>query len=393
MIRWSRKKEEDSPISPHLPKEVRQKGRGEFFWRSPWLATLLLAVAFGFFSGLVGGLLINSPLLDDWLLGPQGHLTNFTRQVERSDSRLLARDALSKKAQKSLAAFYRQSSLLSQNSLPRLEDRIGVGFFVTSDGWLATTAAVIGKYHKKDLVVLTADRQIFQLEKMVSDPISDLVLIKVDGGGFNPLPFTFNDNLEIGLALWLPTENEGLKPTELLLNSQFSPKSKNELYLSSERLYRLGLLKDDFSRPFFGSPILTTKGEVAGVLVGPASFVRASLIDSALKSVVKSEEITRPYLGAHFIEVSELIANSQPYGVKLLDDAFHSAPALEKKSPLLALGLKAGDIILALGNETITPARSLPDILADYPPGAKVEVKYRRDGKEKTGEVEVGETK
>lgn len=380
-------------IPPHLPKEVRQKGRGKFFWRSPLIATLLLAVAFGFFSGLVGGLLINSPILDDWLLGPQGHLTNFTRRIEHSDSRVLARDALSKKAQKSLATFYRQSALLTQNSLPRFEDKIGVGFFVTSDGWLATTAAVIGKYHKKDLVVLTADRQIFQLEKIVSDPISDLVLIKVDGGGFNPLPFTFNDNLEIGLSLWLPTEDEGLKPTELLLNSQFSPKGKSDFYLSSERLYRLGFLKDKFDQAWLGSPVLNIKGEVAGILVGPTSFLRASLVDSALKSVVKSKEIRRAYLGAHFVEVNELIANSQHYGVKLLDDSFHSAPALEKKSPLLALGLKAGDIILTLGNETITPSRSLSDILADYPPGVKVEIKYLRGGEEKTVEAELGETK
>ncbi len=190
----------------------------------------------------------------------------------------------------------------------------------------------------------------------------------------------------IGLSLWLATRDEGLKPTEVILNNYFAPKSRGELYLSSERIYRWGLLKDDFDRAFFGSPVLTAKGEVAGILFGQSSFLPADLVDSALKSVVKSNEIRRAYLGVHFTEIGER-------GVELTDDSFRSAPALEKKSPLIGLGLKVGDILLAVGDESITTRRSLPDLLADYPPGAKVEVRYSREGEEKTVEAELGEVK
>lgn len=384
MFRIPEKKTEIIP--PHLPKEVRQKGRGVMFWQTPVTKTLLVAVLFGFFSGLVGGMVMNSRLFDDWLWGPDSYLTNLTRGGERGESRVLAREALAKKARRSLAIFYHQTAPLAKGALPRLEDKIGVGFFVTSDGWLATTEGVAGRFGKKELVVSTADNQVFSVEKMADDPFSDLVLVKVSGGNFDSLPFAASDSLEIGLSLWLPTRDEGLKPTELLLNNYFSPKNRNELYLSSERVYRLGLLKDDFNRAFFGSPVLTTKGEVAGMLFGSSSLLTASLIDSALKSVIKSNEIRRAYLGVHFTETGER-------GVKLTDDSFRSAPALEKKSPLAGLGLKAGDALLALGDESITTLRPLPDILADYPPGAKVEIKYQRGGQEKTGEVELGTIK
>ncbi len=146
MIRESRKEKEEPPIPPHLPKEVRQKGRGVMFWQTPLTKTLLVAVLFGFFSGLVGGMVINSRPFDDWLWGPDSYLTNLTRGGAKGESQVLAREALAEKAKHSLVIFYHQTSPLAKGAQPRPEDRIGIGFFVTSDGWLATTEGVAGRF-------------------------------------------------------------------------------------------------------------------------------------------------------------------------------------------------------------------------------------------------------
>lgn len=390
MMRWKEKKEDLIP--PHLPKEVRQKGKGEFFWHS-WLSqTLILAVLFGFLSGLVGGMVINARLFDDWFWGKEGgNLVELQRKAARSESRLLARDVLARKAKNIIISFYRQNPSLVKGYLPRPEELVGSGFLVTSDGWLASLGSLIGKFSRKDLVAVDSEKRVFAIEKMVFDSISDLVLVKVNGENFSTLPFIFDDYLETGFSLWLPSLEEGLRPTELILNSQFLPKTKNEFYLSSERLYRFGLLKDNFSRTSIGLPVVTTRGEIAGILNGSASFVRASAIDSALKSVVKLGKARRAYLGAHFVEEEGLISRESSQGVKLANDSFRGTSALDKKSPLAALNLKAGDVILSIGGETITSLHSLPDILIDYAPGAKVEIKYLQEGKEKTATVELGE--
>lgn len=374
-------------IAPHLPKEVRQNGIGVMFWHLPATKAFLITVLFGFFSGVVGGMVVNSSPFDEWLWGPNSPINSRNRSVESGAGRVLPRDVLAKKSAGALVAFYRRSAVAGKEIVPRPEEAVGVGFFITSDGWLATARSVIGKINKNDLATVSFDNQVLDVEKIVFDPISDITLIKVKGGNSNSLPFVLNDYYDTGATLFVPSANAGMAQSELLLNNYFSAKSKSDYYRTSERLYRLGLLNKSFDKKMFGSPIVTSKGEIAGILVGENTFVRASLIDSALKSVVKSKEIERAYLGAHFSEVGILIGASknQDVGVKLT--------GLEKTSPLLPLGLKVWDIIISINNENITPLRSLPDILADYQPGTQVEIKYSRDNVEKIVVVELGKIK
>lgn len=382
-------------IAPHLPKEVRQKGIGVMFWRLPATKAFLITVLFGFFSGVVGGMVVNSSPFDEWLWGPNSPIGNRNRSVESGAGRVLPRDILAKKARSSLVAFYRRNAVVGKEIAPRLEDALGVGFFITSDGWLTTTRSAIGKINKNDLAAVTFDNQVLDAEMIVFDPISDIALVKVNGGNSNSLPFVLNDYYDTGAMLYIPSLNSGLTPAELLLNNYFSSKTKSDFYRSSEQLYRFGLLNKTFGKNMLGSPVVTAKGEIAGVLADENNFVRASLIDSALKSVVKSKKIERAYLGAHFVETSSLVkmANKRENGVKLLADPFRQLPALEKKSPLLELGLKEGDVIVSINNENITPLRSLSDTLADYQPGTAVEVKYLRAGVEKTVVAELGKMK
>ena len=360
-------------IAPHLPKEVRQKGIGVMFWHLPATKAFLITVLFGFFSGVVGGMVVNSSPFDEWLWGPNSPINSRNRSVESGAGRVLPRDVLAKKSAGALVSFYRQSAVAGKETVPRPEDALGVGFFITSDGWLATAHSVVGKINKNDLAAVSFDSQVLDVETVVFDPISDITLIKVKGGNANSLPFVLNDYYDTGATLYVPSANAGMAQTELLLNNYFSTKSKNDYYRTSERLYRLGLINKSFEKKMFGSPVVTSKGEIAGILIGENTFVRASLIDSALKSVVKSKEIERVYLGAQFVEVGVLIGiiKNQGAGIKLT--------ALGKNSPLSPLGLKAGDTIVAINNENITPLRSLPDILADYQSGTQVEIKYSRD--------------
>lgn len=382
-------------IAPHLPKEVRQKGIGVMFWHLPATKAFLITVLFGFFSGVVGGMVVNSSPFDEWLWGPNSPIGNRNRSVESGAGRVLPRDVLAKKARGALVTFYRRGAVAGKEIVPRPEDAMGVGFFITSDGWLATTRSAINKINKNDLAAVSFDNQVLTVEAIVFDPISDITLMKVKGGNSNSLPFVLNDYYDTGAILYVPSAQEGMAPAELLLNNYFFAKAKSDYYLSSERLYRFGLLSKTFGKNMLGSPVVTSKGEIAGVLAGEDVFVRASLIDSALKSAVKSKEIERAYLGARFVEAGVLVglSKNQDAAVKLMADPFHKLPALEKKSPFLALGLKAGDMIIAINKENITPLRSLPDILADYQPGTQVEIKYSRDGVEKKVVAELGKIK
>jgi S1-C subfamily serine protease len=93
-------------------------------------------------------------------------------------------------------------------------------------------------------------------------------------------------------------------------------------------------------------------------------------------------------LGAHFIELAA--PGPAERGVILRDDSVRNLPAVEKGSPLASLGLKAADKIIAVNNETITDARTLPEIILDYAPGSKVNVTYEKGGRVLTEAVTLG---
>ena len=110
---------------------------------------------------------------------------------------------------------------------------------------------------------------------------------------------------------------------------------------------------------------------------------------------MKNNKITRPSLGIHFYEASQILNTPEnaPYvdrGVVLSGDTSRHVLPVESKSPLAVLNLTPGDRILSLNNEAISTVRSLPEIILDYKPGDKVEIMYLHDGQEQKTTITLG---
>ncbi len=91
------KKNNTKRIGPHLPSEIRKQGTVDR--RDKWfvLKTVGIAVLFGFFSGAVGGITINTRVGEDLLWGPNSKVHEYfsTSQAEHV---ALSRDTLTQKA-------------------------------------------------------------------------------------------------------------------------------------------------------------------------------------------------------------------------------------------------------------------------------------------------------
>ena len=64
---------------------------------------------------------------------------------------------------------------------------------------------------------------------------------------------------------------------------------------------------------------------------------------------------------------------------------------VEEETPAAKAGLRAGDVIIAVGGKGISERSDIAEALSDYEPGDKVAVKIVRDGAEKTVQVEIAE--
>ncbi len=64
---------------------------------------------------------------------------------------------------------------------------------------------------------------------------------------------------------------------------------------------------------------------------------------------------------------------------------------VEEETPAAKAGLRAGDVIIAVGGKGISDRSDIAEALSDHEPGDKIAVKIVRDGSEKTVEVEIAE--
>ncbi len=141
-----------------------------------------------------------------------------------------------------------------------------------------------------------------------------------------------------------------------------------------------------------GGPLLNTSGEVIGINF--ATTTNADNISFALPiDIVKGrieEYITygkfiKPYMGITYQVISEYVAR---YYTDLVPGVL--VMRVDPSGPAYSAGLKKGDIITAVGDDSVADS-SFTVVLSKYKPGDKITVTYTRDGESKTAEVTLEE--
>ncbi len=135
-----------------------------------------------------------------------------------------------------------------------------------------------------------------------------------------------------------------------------------------------------------GAPVADLDGRLVGIvsmritpaqegsLIVPARYVAALVKARAGEQTV----VLRPaYLGVSL----------QGSPDKRLPLVTHAMP----DSPAAKAGLREGDTILAVNGQVVATPEDMVALVAQQAPGAKVTIKYRRDGEEKSAEVVLGQ--
>jgi serine protease Do len=283
----------------------------------------------------------------------------------------------------------------------------GSGFIITADGLIATNKHVVADSAAK-YTVITTDGKTYDAQVVAQDPALDLAIIKIEAKGLPVVEIGSSDNLQVGqkvlavgnaLGEFQNTVTEGVLSalSRSIVASDISGQSGETLD---------GLLQTDaaINSGNSGGPLVNLKGQVIGINTATAAKGQAEGIGfaipidpakSAIESVKKTGKIVRAYLGVNTIELNKDIAEkmkiSTTEGFLIAGDARQGIKGVVKGSPAEKAGLREGDAITEVGGVKVDQTHSLISELRKYSPDDEVEIKFIREGQDKTVKVKLGE--
>jgi len=285
----------------------------------------------------------------------------------------------------------------------------GSGFFVTSDGLVATNKHVVEAVEagdKPEFSVLTQDGKTYPAKVVAVDPVLDLAFVKVEGQNFPFLQLGDSDKIvagqtviAIGNALdeFRNTVTRGVVSG---LNRRIVAGNGSGSEVIEEAIQTDAAINPGNS----GGPLLDMQGRVVGI--NTAVSLRGQLLGFAIPSnsirrdlegVQKTGRVVRPFLGVRYVMVTpEMVKANQlkvEHGALIMRGDDRNELAVAPGSPADKAGLKENDIILEVDGVAIGEEHSLASQIGKHVTGDEVTLKIYQAGEEKTVKVKLEEMK
>ncbi|MEM1315377.1 MAG: trypsin-like peptidase domain-containing protein, partial [Pseudomonadota bacterium] len=280
-----------------------------------------------------------------------------------------------------------------QGLMPRgrnVQNSLGSGVILRPDGLVVSNHHVVGG--AEEIRVVLADRREFDAEILLSDPESDLAVLRLsEAEGLPHLDLRGSSDLEVGdlvLAIGNPfgvgqTVTSGI--VSAVARSRAGPGGGAGYFIQTDAAINPGnsggALVDMQGRLIgVNTAILTRSGGSNGIgFAVPADLV-AQVVAQAEAG---RSTLARPWAGIAGQPVDGALAEAMgldaPMGLVISE----THPA----SPFVAAGLQRGDVLLRLGGEPVTASAELEFRLAALGIGEAVEVDFLRGGLPETVEV------
>ncbi|MDD3656499.1 MAG: Do family serine endopeptidase [Atribacterota bacterium] len=267
----------------------------------------------------------------------------------------------------------------------------GSGFIVDKEGYVLTNEHVVSG--AEEIKVTLSDGREFKGKVVGSDVTTDMAIVKIDANNLPVVELGDSDELRVGEIVIAIGNPYGLEKTVTM--GVVSAKGRNISAGTDGHEYSNLIQTDTAINPGnSGGPLLNTKGEVVGINTaiipyaqGIGFAIPVNIAQRNLDDLITLGKVRRAWLGVYIQEVTPEIAEQfnldKAEGV-LIADVIVGGPAEES-------GLSRGDIILSVNDQIVNTPQELQDTIRALQIGDKATLQVKRDGKEVSFVVKIGE--
>lgn len=255
---------------------------------------------------------------------------------------------------------------------------VGSAAVVSADGLFLSSKLGLGDGKLESLRIVMTDGAVYPIESVISDPVSNAVLIKTAATGFSVVSFANADEVTAGQrAILLGLEANG-QPYFLTSYISSAEMVGSAILFSDAPARIIGLQMVNGAIP--GQAVFTASGNVIGLWDGGSLIAGSVLKELSASYFANSGKIVRPTYGFSYIAISSDAAKRDKLtaGLRVTKPVDSKVPAVLVGSPAAKAGLQEGDIITKIGDVNMASAGFPDAILFAQKPGVAVQIEVYR---------------
>ncbi|MBT2188550.1 Do family serine endopeptidase [Sphingobium nicotianae] len=277
----------------------------------------------------------------------------------------------------------------------RQAQSLGSGFIISPDGYIVTNNHVVAPGARGAIVdsitVILPDRTEYTAKLIGTDQRSDLAVLKIQAP--KPLPFVkFGDSTRSRVGDWVVAIGNPFG-----IGSTVTAGIISALHRNTGGADRFIQTDASINQGNSGGPMFDMNGNVIGINsqilsptggnVGIGFAIPAEEAIPVIETLRKGGSVKRGYLGIQISQLSDDMADS----LGLPKNRGEFVQSVEAGKGADKAGIKAGDVIVRVNGQSVTPDETLSYIISGQPVGATVPIDIIRNGKPMTVRALIGE--
>jgi serine protease Do len=272
---------------------------------------------------------------------------------------------------------------------------LGSGVIVSPDGYILTNNHVVEGADEIEVTIGQA-QHVYKAKKIGTYPSTDIAVIKIEGAAGKEFPavtIADSDKMRAGDIVIAVGNPFGL--TQSATMGVVSATGRGgmgiidyENFIQTDASINMGNSGGalvDFQGRLVG--INTAIFSRSGGNQGIGFAVPSNLARGVMESLLKTGKVQRGFLGVGLQPLTDDLVKA----FNLKSDEGVLISEVQPKSPAEKAGIQTGDVVVAIDNKPVKSTRELQLTVGAMAPGAKVQLKVLREGKEQSFTIDLGE--